>query len=199
MDAVVLHFHGGGFVCQNSFLHQLYTRGWAKAIDVPILSVDYRKSPEWSYPCALDDCFQTYMWLITFFDQVFDAKPSKLVVVGDSAGANLVLGVTALAIKFQVRVPDALLLSYPALKCSLDYYSPSKLLSLEDHMLSGSFLKACMSAYIPDGKFDPNKDPLLSPIDLPDSLLKAFPRIRMILGSADPLSDDGIRFTERLL
>jgi hormone-sensitive lipase len=49
----------------------MYTRRWAKGIQVPFFSVDYRKSPEYPYPAALDDCFQVYMWLVTFFDQVY--------------------------------------------------------------------------------------------------------------------------------
>lgn len=75
VEAIVLHLHGGGYICQSSFVHQIYTRGWANNLHVPIFSVDYRKAPEHSYPCGLDDCFQAYMWLITYFDQVYGNLP----------------------------------------------------------------------------------------------------------------------------
>jgi acetyl esterase/lipase len=44
-----------------------------------------------------------------------DAKPPKIILVGDSAGANLCLGVAALAVKFRLRIPDALVLIYPGI------------------------------------------------------------------------------------
>lgn len=38
-----------------------------------------------------------------------------MVLVGDSAGGNLVAALTILCIKSGVRVPDGILLAYPAL------------------------------------------------------------------------------------
>ena len=75
VEAIVLHIHGGGFVCQNTFLHQTYIRTWANNLGVPFFSIDYRKAPEHPYPCAIDDCYQTYMWLATYFDQVYGTLP----------------------------------------------------------------------------------------------------------------------------
>lgn len=44
-----------------------------------------------------------------------DIVPKKVVLVGDSAGGNLVGALTLLAIKTGVRVPDGILMAYPAL------------------------------------------------------------------------------------
>ena len=40
-------------------------------------------------------------------------KPRKIVLVGDSAGGNLVAALTILAIMRNYRKPDGLILSYP--------------------------------------------------------------------------------------
>jgi len=71
METIIFHIHGGGFVSQSSFVHQMYVRKWANTIGVPVFSVDYRKAPVYPYPNGLDDCYQTYMWLLYYLEQIF--------------------------------------------------------------------------------------------------------------------------------
>jgi acetyl esterase/lipase len=67
-------------------------RSWLKDIpNTTIISVDYRLRSE--YPFALQDVFDAYFWLTSGSEQVRQVlgfKPTKVVVGGDSAGANLV-------------------------------------------------------------------------------------------------------------
>jgi hormone-sensitive lipase len=56
LSTAILHIHGGGFISMSSFIHQTYTRNWANSLEVPILSVDYGKAPEYPYPNGLYDC-----------------------------------------------------------------------------------------------------------------------------------------------
>ena len=80
-----------------------------------MLSVDYRLAPDYPYPEALDDCWQTYNWVLEHMEHTLGIKPTKIILAGDSAGGNLALGVTLLAIKNNVRVPDGLMLAYPGI------------------------------------------------------------------------------------
>lgn len=50
----------------SPYIHQAYVRKWANNLNVPVFSVDYRKSPEYAFPEGLDDCFQTYVWMIRY-------------------------------------------------------------------------------------------------------------------------------------
>jgi len=43
------------------------------------------------------------------------------------------------------------------------------------------------------------KNPIVSPIYTPDSVLRKFPPCRLLVGDKDPLHDDCIRFTQRLV
>lgn len=64
-------------------------------------------------------------------------------MAGDSAGANLCLGLMLKCIDLNLRKPDGLFLAYvPAvLQC---YPSPSRLLGLLDPILSFGFMLCCL-------------------------------------------------------
>ena len=52
-EEVIIHIHGGGWCAMSSYSHQCYTRKWAlnhNLKDVPIFSIDYRKTPKNCYP-----------------------------------------------------------------------------------------------------------------------------------------------------
>lgn len=196
-DGVVLHIHGGGFVAMSSCSHQTYTRQWAKQVGKAVLSIDYRLAPKYPYPTALDDCWQAYNWILNEMEKSIGIKPSRIVLTGDSAGGNLALALTFLAIKNGVRIPNGLMLAYPALRVDLNAFTPSYLIALHDHILPHSVLKLIPGAYIPEGG-RPKEDPLLSPIYASDELLEKLPPIRMMVGEKDPLHDDCWRLVDRL-
>jgi len=117
--AIVLHIHGGGWIAMNSASHQNYTRMWANSLNIPVFSIDYRLSPEYQFPAALNDVWQTYYWLIENAESIMGLKIEKVVVVGDSAGGNLAAALTIMAIERKYRVPDGVILCYAALNVSI--------------------------------------------------------------------------------
>ena len=48
----------------SSDSHQSYTREWAKQLNCPIISIDYRLAPQNTFPDQLNDCWQVYYWLV---------------------------------------------------------------------------------------------------------------------------------------
>lgn len=151
----------------SSFIHQSYTRNWANSLKVPIVSVDYGKAPEYPYPKGLQDCLEAYLWTLNCMRQIYEFEPVKIILVGDSAGGNLVAALTNLLISWNLRVPDGIVLCYPAL--NLDYYdyTPSLLTALNDMILPHTFLKICLKSYLKDPKYKPNCDYLISPLMVP--------------------------------
>lgn len=71
--------------------------------DTPIISIDYRLAPENPYPSALDDCWQSYLFIINNIQQYFNINPKKIIMAGDSAGGNMVLGLCQLCMKYGIR------------------------------------------------------------------------------------------------
>lgn len=135
----------------SSGSHQNYTRIWANDTETPIFSVDYRLAPKDAFPAALNDVWQVYHYLVENAASEFGINPKKIVLVGDSAGGNIVAAVTIMAIMRGYRVPDGLILAYPGLSLSKWDFIPSMLLSLDDPILPYPFLKMCLDSY--SGKY----------------------------------------------
>lgn len=75
-SGVFLELHGGGFYM-----------GSADALDIAVLSVDYRLAPEHPWPAAPDDCETAALWLAENAESRFGT--SNLAIGGFSAGATL--------------------------------------------------------------------------------------------------------------
>lgn len=161
--SLIFHCHGGGFVAQSSKSHEIYLREWAVALDVPIISIDYSLAPSAPYPRALEEVFYAYCWVIKNCN-LLGTTAQRIIVVGDSAGANLNVALTLKCIEMNVRRPDGLFAIYCPMKMGFDP-TPARLLCLMDPLLPFGFLMRCLKAYV-----DPansangnNKEKLLDP------------------------------------
>src|SRR5205823_10273307 len=81
----VLFLHGGAFIIGSPNLYRHLTWRIASAARSRVLAVDYRLAPEHPFPAALEDAFTAYNWLLTR-----GTDPSRIAVMGDSAGGGLV-------------------------------------------------------------------------------------------------------------
>lgn len=68
------------------------------------------------------------------------------------------------AINSGIRIPNGLMLSYPALNLSTKYFSPSLLLAINDQIVPYTFLKMCAELYLSNDQCFPESDPYISPI-----------------------------------
>lgn len=94
---VVIFLHGGGWV-MGTIEQDAYVQGiFAKEHGLAVVSVDYRLAPENPYPAALDDCKRVVRWIRENGDR-FGLDPSRIVLGGSSAGANLAIA-TALSLR----------------------------------------------------------------------------------------------------
>ena len=138
---IILQIPGGGFVTMNPKCHDDYTSAWSRQLPgIPIISLDYGKAPEHPYPWALEEAFDAYRSIVESNGEVIgltgwyhkDANgkkvgpkrnPIQIVLVGDSAGANLGIGVVnkCLDLKnLKVPIPAGMMLLYPCLSLDMD-------------------------------------------------------------------------------
>lgn len=81
--AMVVYFHGGGFVVGGLHSHNAVCAEIAEATAAELVATDYRLAPEHRFPLALTDCLAA----------VLAQGPRPVVVAGDSAGGSLAAGV----------------------------------------------------------------------------------------------------------
>jgi len=87
---LVIYFHGGGFVLCSLDTHDRVMRLLALDSGAAVIGVDYRMAPEYPFPAPLDDCVAAVRW-IRAEAAALGVDPDRLVLAGDSAGANLAL------------------------------------------------------------------------------------------------------------
>ena len=63
-------------ILQEAIFVILYSKilknfSWAKNLDIPIFSVDYRLAPEHPFPEGLNDCWQVYCWILQHLSDFF--------------------------------------------------------------------------------------------------------------------------------
>ncbi|KAK2576142.1 hypothetical protein KPH14_007471 [Odynerus spinipes] len=145
-DSLIIHSHGGGFVAQTSRSHETYLRTWAVKLGVPILSVDYSLAPEAPFPRALEEVLYAYAWSLNHATTLLGSTAQKVLLIGDSAGANLNLGVTLKCLQMNIRKPDGIFMAYTPILVEF-VPSPSRLLCLTDPLLPFGFMMRCLKAY----------------------------------------------------
>ena len=129
----ILFFHGGGFVSGSIATHDVYALGIAEATGLPVIRVNYRLAAENSYPAAVEDAYDSLVWIVEHADRL-ELDADRLAVGGDSAGGTLTAALTLMVgdrggpgIAYQYMV-------FPALDTKLN--SGSYLINTEDPYLS---------------------------------------------------------------
>ncbi|WP_162831017.1 alpha/beta hydrolase [Amycolatopsis ruanii] len=90
---VLLYLHGGGFSSGCSRDYRNVTLRFAQA-GFLVAGVDYRLCPQYPFPAAFEDCTYAVHWVAQVASS-YHADPRRLVIAGDSAGANLGAAVAA--------------------------------------------------------------------------------------------------------
>ena len=87
---LVVYFHGGGFAVGSLDSHDRLMRLIALDSGAALIGVDYRLAPEHPFPAPLDDCVAAIRWIRAEAAQL-GVESDRVVLAGDSAGANLAL------------------------------------------------------------------------------------------------------------
>ncbi|KAI3859584.1 hypothetical protein MKX03_007603 [Papaver bracteatum] len=100
---IFIFIHGGGFAYFSaaSKTYDHLCRRFARELSVIVVSVNYRNSPEFKYPCQYDDAFDVLKFIEGKHCKEFpsNADLSRCFLVGDSAGGNIAHHVAVRAAK----------------------------------------------------------------------------------------------------
>jgi acetyl esterase/lipase len=87
-DTIVLHIHGGGFVAMSPTCHSDALTAYAKQTGLPIISINYKKAPEYPFPWPIEECFDLYVAIVLSKGRVVGLsgeRDIRIIIVGDSA------------------------------------------------------------------------------------------------------------------
>lgn len=85
---VLINIHGGGYFYGDKNLYRFYAMDMVQD-GFAVININYRLSPEYKFPCALEDINETFCWLEAHADE-YKLDLSHVYMMGDSAGAQLV-------------------------------------------------------------------------------------------------------------
>lgn len=85
---VIVNVHGGGFVYGSKEIYKRYCMDLARR-GFTVVNINYRLAPRWKFPTPLEDINQALLWLQENGCR-YHADITKLFMVGDSAGGQLV-------------------------------------------------------------------------------------------------------------
>lgn len=141
--SLVLDVPGGGFVAMGPRNSEDKLLSWAGQLKVPVLSIDYKKAPEYAYPYALHECYDVYHTIMATNGRCLGLSGStrpRVVVTGESAGGNLAVGMTLMVLQSAMAQgwqgdnviprPDGLVLAYPALNVRVESWMTDEQMSL---------------------------------------------------------------------
>lgn len=186
VQALVIYFHGGSFVIGDLTTHEWLCRRLAFDTRMRFLAVDYRLAPEHPFPAGLNDAMESIRYVAAHRSEFAD-EGARLIVMGDSAGANLAT-VAATELRDENLGIAAQVLIYPTLGPELltdsaHRYGAGYLLDLDD-------LRYDYGQYL--GEFGDHTDPRVTPLLCVD-LSRVAPAL-VVVAECDPLRDEGVAY-----
>lgn len=194
----VLFLHGGAFFLGSPKGHRIMTNKLSYLANAAVLAVDYRMLPEHGRAKGISDVQTAYRWLLSNGPEG-ESKVEFLLVVGDSAGGNLALMLSAWSKTIFSRRPDGVIGLSPSSDVTMS--SPTIKANLPSDKILGEGLgqlikiPAIFRAWV--GLFvsrmnpaNPLSSPLLGDLsDLPKTLIHA--------SSSEMLLGESIRYTNK--
>lgn len=205
---VAMYVHGGGFCILSKETHAGLALQFARKGFV-VFNINYRLAPENPYPAAIEDVCDAYRWVLDNAER-FGGDPSRILLAGESAGANLVTSLTIAAHYerpepwadkvFQTgKTPDAV-----APACGMFQVSDVERFTRERDLnwFVADRLREVSSAYLPEGRHPDDSrydlaDPLLF-FERGEAPTRGLPPFFLPVGTKDILLDDTRRLHDAL-
>ena len=180
----IVYYHGGGWVIATINTYNTSAQALAEKTNAVVISVEYRKGPEFKFPTAHEDAYAAYLW-VRENAAMLNINPAKIAVAGESAGGGLAAAVCLMARDNNVPMPVHQLLVYPIADNNTNTDSYNKY--AEAKPLSKPLMQWFFNNYFntpADGD-----SPWVSLVDVAD--LHNLPSATIINAEIDPLQTEG--------
>jgi epsilon-lactone hydrolase len=187
----IVFVHGGGFNSGSAYASRNISISLARLTGAPVLGLDYALAPEHRFPAGLNDVIDGIRWARTNGPEGATST-EPIVVVGESAGASLVVLAIADAVASGRTDADGIVLlsGYLELTDQEERFAPG------DYIVPREATLAARADYLPSG-ISP-EDPSVSPLRAPASTFEGFPPTLLQVSSTESMLSDARRFIELL-
>ncbi|KAI0783540.1 Alpha/Beta hydrolase protein [Abortiporus biennis] len=86
--------HGGGWTIGAPEMDDFLLRRVSHELQTSIVSVEYRKSPEFPFPIPINDCYDALKWAVNNASELRASPAQGLILGGCSAGGNMTAALT---------------------------------------------------------------------------------------------------------
>lgn len=182
-NGMILYLHGGGFTVGSHRTVRSCASILAAKTGFRVVFADYRLAPENHFPAAPEDCFSVYEALINEYPD------RKIAVAGDSAGANLSLVITLMAMDKGLPLPACVTVFSPAtdLTGRIDRSKYAE----TDLSIPVDIEKCTIGVYCPD---EDTRNPYISPLY---GDYTGFPPLKIIADKGEVLYEDSERLAAK--
>ena len=191
---LVIYCHGGGWVMGDANVYDMTIKTIAKYSKSAVAFINYPRSPEFKYPVALNQVYET----VKYFNENgsdYGVDPERIALVGDSAGGNL-----ANAVALRIKEDDEIKLSFLGLLypvCDADMNTKSYGEFKDGPWLSKKAMEYFFEAYL--NNKNEKKDIFVSPLKAEIDELVGLPETLIITAENDVLRDEGEEYAQKLI
>lgn len=190
-NSLIVLFHDGGWMLGNMGKCAAVCSNICNTTGATVLGVDYRLSPHFKFPTAVEDCYDAFLWAAQGA-RYWKVDPDKTYVMGNCAGGNLAANVSRLSRDRKgPKIAGQILIS-PITDGRM------RTESYEKFKDSPTLKSKTMGFYIQNYSREPKDilDPMFSPLLAKDH--SRLPETLIFAGEFDPLLDDAKLYSEAL-
>ncbi|GAC1381602.1 MAG: hypothetical protein NVSMB48_10000 [Marmoricola sp.] len=182
---VVMRIHGSGRVLFDIDTYDASCRGLANKTRAIVVSTDYRRAPEATFPASRDDVLAAYRWVIDNAAS-FGGDPARVGTGGDSVGAT---AATCLQLaEAGEQLPAAQVCVYPL--TTPEQYGESMEDAADGRPLNRAPV-SWMAMHAFEGRPDAATDSRINLLGVDAARLAALPPTLVITDERDPLRSQG--------
>ncbi|KAG9529386.1 hypothetical protein KCU93_g3575, partial [Aureobasidium melanogenum] len=178
--------HGGGWVVGSHDSENSVCRSVCVKCRAIVISVDYRRAPEYKFPYALNDAYDALRWVYN--------NSSTLGFSKDKIAAALTLKLrdSDAHIKLAGQVLNIPVTCHPRHFPQLDYELNSYEQNAESPTTNATHMRWFWDQYDPNAEKNQLSSPLLA------TSFQSLPKALIQVGGLDPLRDEGIAYAQAL-
>jgi acetyl esterase/lipase len=187
------NIHGGGMVMGDNRTGVEELARWVGELGIVVVSVEYRLAPEHPHPAPVEDCYAGLVWTAEHAEEI-GVDPSRLAIIGGSAGGGLAGGTALLA-----RDRGGPALTHQILMCPMlddRCETPSSQELDREGVWDRNDNLVGWTALLGDARGGPDVSPYAAPARAQD--LAGLPASYIDVGSVETFRDEAIDYAVRL-